>query len=100
MIYLLLSYNKHGKFDKILLKIVILLSAAITSGQSNTSIAESLDTNSQPITRGQLQSVIDQLQSNNAVQDKKLNNIGSIKVKIFLIERFNRTKSKLKGFLI
>jgi len=81
-------------------KIATLSLAAITSGQSNTSIAESLDTNSQPITRGQLQSVIDQLQSNNAVQDKKLNNIGSIKVKIFLIERFNRTKSKLKGFLI
>jgi len=33
-------------------KVVILLSAAIISGQGDTSMAESLDTNSQPITRG------------------------------------------------
>jgi len=36
------------------LKVVILLSAATTSGQGNTSIAESLDTDSQVVTRGQL----------------------------------------------
>jgi len=35
-------------------KAVILLSAAIISGRADTSIAESLDTNSQPIIRGQL----------------------------------------------
>jgi len=35
-------------------KVVILSLAAIISGQGNTSIAKSLDTNSQPITRGQL----------------------------------------------
>jgi len=32
---------------------------AIISGQRDTSIAESLNTDSQPITRGQLQLVID-----------------------------------------
>jgi len=50
--YLLLSYNKHGKFNKMLPKAVILLSAAIISGQSDTSIAKSLDTDSQPIIKG------------------------------------------------
>jgi len=35
-------------------KVVILLSAAITSRRGDTSIAESLDADSQPITRGQL----------------------------------------------
>jgi len=33
-------------------KVVILLSAATISGWADTSIAKSLDTNSQPITRG------------------------------------------------
>jgi len=48
-------------------KAAISSSAATISGRGNTSIAESLDTDSQPITRGQLQLVIDQLQNNNAV---------------------------------
>jgi len=46
MTYLLPSYNKHGKFNKMPLKAAILLLAAIISGQGNTSIAESLDINS------------------------------------------------------
>jgi len=46
MIYLLPSYNKHRKFDKMLPKVVILSSAATTSGQGDTSIAKSLDTDS------------------------------------------------------
>jgi len=54
VIYLLPSYNKHRKVDKILLKVVILLLAATISGQGNTSIAKSLDADSQPIIRGQL----------------------------------------------
>jgi len=51
MTHSLPSYNKHGKFDKMPLKAVILLSAATTSGQSNTSIAKSLDANSQVVIR-------------------------------------------------
>jgi len=61
VIYLLLSYNKHGKFDKMPPKAVILLLVATISGQGDTSIAESLDTDSQVVIRGQLQSVLDQL---------------------------------------
>jgi len=40
---------------------------ATISRQSNTSIAKSLDTDLQLITKGQLQLVINQLQDNNAV---------------------------------
>jgi len=49
------------------LKAATSLSAATISGQRDTSIAKSLDTNSQPITRGQLQLVINQLQGDNTV---------------------------------
>jgi len=54
VIYLLPSHNKHGKFNKMPPKVVILSSAAIISGRANTSMAESLDIDLQPITRGQL----------------------------------------------
>jgi len=54
VIYLLPSYNKHGKFDKIPLKVVTSSLAAIISGQGDTSIAKSLDTDLQVVTRGQL----------------------------------------------
>jgi len=43
MTYLLPSYNKHEKFDKMLFKVATLSSAAIISGWGDTSIAESLD---------------------------------------------------------
>jgi len=43
------------------LKAAISSSAATTSRQSDTSIAESSDTNSQVVTKGQLQAVLDQL---------------------------------------
>jgi len=52
VIYLLPSYNKHRKFNKMLPKAVILLLTAIISGQGNISIAKSLNTDSQPIIRG------------------------------------------------
>jgi len=54
MIYSLPSYNKYGKFNKMPLKIVILSLAATTSRWGDTSIAKSLDANSQPIIKGQL----------------------------------------------
>jgi len=58
IIYLLLSYNKHRKFNKIPLKAAILSLVATISRQGDTSIAESLDADLQLITRGQLQLVI------------------------------------------
>jgi len=52
--YLLPSYNKYGKFDKMPLKAAISSSAVIILGRGDTSMAESLDTDLQLITRGQL----------------------------------------------
>jgi len=40
-------------------KVAQSLSAATTLGRGDTSMAESLDTNSQVVTRGQLQAVLD-----------------------------------------
>jgi len=54
MIYSLPSHNKHEKIDKMPPKAVILSSAATISGWADTNIAESLNTDSQLITRGQL----------------------------------------------
>jgi len=54
IIYLLPNYNKHNKFDKMPPKVAVLLSAAIISGYSDTSMAKSLDINSQVVTKGQL----------------------------------------------
>jgi len=51
MIYLLPSYNKHEKINKMLLKAAILSSVAIIFGWADTSVAESLDINLQLITR-------------------------------------------------
>jgi len=58
MIYLLLSHDKHRKINKMLPKAATSSLAATISRQADTSIAKSLDTNSQLITRGQLQLVI------------------------------------------
>jgi len=58
VIYSLPSYNKHRKFDKMLPKAAISLSAAIISGWGNTSMAESLNTDLQVVMRGQLQLVL------------------------------------------
>jgi len=54
MTHSLPSHNKHGKFDKMPPKAVILLLAATISRQADTSIAESLDTDSQLIIKRQL----------------------------------------------
>jgi len=52
VIYLLPSYNKHGKIDKMLPKAATLSLAVTISGWADTSIAESSDTDSQLIIRG------------------------------------------------
>jgi len=43
VIYLLPSYNKYKKFNKMPPKVVVLLLAVIISRRGNTSIAESLN---------------------------------------------------------
>jgi len=56
--YSLPSYNKHGKFDKMPPKAAILSLAATISGRGDTSMAESSDADSQVVTKGQLQLVL------------------------------------------
>ena len=48
------GYDKHGKFDKMPPKVAILSLVATISGRADTSMAESLDTDSQVVIRGQL----------------------------------------------
>jgi len=43
MIYLLPGYNKHGKINKMLPKVVVLSLAVIISRRGDTSMAESSD---------------------------------------------------------
>jgi len=49
VIYLLPSHNKHRKFDKMLLKVAILLLAATISGRGDISIAKSSDADLQVV---------------------------------------------------
>ena len=44
--------------------------------------------------------VIKEINNNQEVFKNRIDKIGTVKVKILLIERFNRTRSKLRGFLI
>ena len=73
------------------------LTAATTLGLGgDTSMA---DTNSQLITRGQLQEMVNQLLDNNRILKEHINGIGAVKVKLPLIKRFLGERLKLKGFL-
>ena len=57
------------------------------------------DTDSQIVTIGQLQFIINQLIGNGQALENKINKIGMSKVKMPLIKRFSGEKAKLKGFL-
>ena len=53
----------------------------------------------QLVTIDRLKEVIERIDINNIGLEAKIKDIRTIKVKILLIERFNRTRNKLKGFL-
>ena len=71
------------------------LTAATTLG-GDTSMA---DIDSQLITQGQLQEMVNYLQDNNRILKERINRIGVVKVKLPLIKWFIGEKLKLKGFL-
>ena len=75
-----------------------LTAATISRLGNNTSMAE--DTNSQLVTVGQLQEIVNRLTDNNKILKERISGIGAAKVKLPLIKRFLEEKSKLKGFLI
>ena len=57
------------------------------------------DINSQVVTMGQLQQIINQLTSNRQALENKIVELGIFKVKIPFIKKFSGEKAKLKGFL-
>ena len=75
----------------------ILITVTTLGLVGNTSIA---NIDSQVVTIGQLQVVVNQLINNSIVLDNKINGIGISKVKMLSIKRFSGEKAKLKGFLI
>jgi len=70
--------------------------AATTLGPTDTSMA---NTDSQVVTRGQLQEIVDYLQDNNRILKEHINGIRAVKIKLPLIKRFVGERLKLKGFL-
>ena len=54
---------------------------------------------SQVVTIGQLQQIINQLTSNRQVLENKITEMGISKIKMLLIKKFSGKKAKLKGFL-
>ena len=57
------------------------------------------NTDSQVVTIGQLQQIINQLTSNRQVLENKITEIGMSKVKMPSVKRFSNKKAKFKGFL-
>ena len=49
---------------------------------------------------GQLRSIIEQIENNQKVFKVRINDIGVVKLKMLAVKRFNRTRLKLKGFLV
>ena len=52
------------------------------------------------VTIGRLKEVIKRMDANNIGLKARIKDIGLLRVKILLIKRFNRTRNRLKGFLI
>jgi hypothetical protein len=73
-------------------------STAATTSRSggDTSIAHA---DSQVVTQGQLQEIVNHLQENNQLLSKKIDGMGMARVKLPSIKRFLGERSKLKGFL-
>ena len=70
-----------------------------TSSRGDISITESSQPDLQNITIGQLRSIIKQIKNNQKAFSIRINNIGTVKLKMLVVKRFNKTKLKLKRFL-
>src|SRR6266550_3162652 len=72
---------------------------ATTSGE-NTSMANNIRLlDLQVVTMKELKEIVEYINNNTQALDNKVNEIGITKVKLPSIERFDGTRSKLKGFL-
>ena len=81
-------------------KVAPLTTLGASTLRDDTSIEDDNSSQSQLVTIGRLKEVIKRIDINNIGLKAKIKDIRTIKVKILLIERFNRTRNKLKGFLI
>ena len=66
----------------------------------NTSIEDNRSSKLQLVTINRLKKVIKRIDTNNIGLKARVKDIGIIKVKMLLIKRFNRSRNRLKGFLI
>ena len=82
-------------------KALVMMSSPSTSRRDDdTSIVDDdMTQDSQLVTTKVLRHIVDQINNNQLALDNKINGIGLSKVKLLSIERFDRTRSKLKGFL-
>jgi len=71
-----------------------------TSPGHNTNIVGTLKPDLQVITIGQFKAVIDQVNAGQDAFNNKLKSIGTKKVKLLAVNRFNRLRVKLKDYLI
>ena len=62
-------------------------------------MVEDDDVDSQVIIMRELKAIVEQMNNNTEALDNKVQSIGVGKVKLPSIERFDGTRSKLKGFL-
>ena len=67
--------------------------------RNDTSIGDDDSSQLQLVTIARLKEVIKRIDINNAGLKAKIKDIGTIKVKILLIKRFDGIRNKLKGFL-
>jgi len=72
------------------------LATATTLGPGDTSMD---NRDSQVVTQGQLQEMVNYLQDNNRILKERINRIRVAKIKLPLIKQFLGEKLKLKGFL-
>ena len=69
-----------------------------SSSQGDTSMGEAL-VDSQVVTMAQLKSVISQIEGNTEALNKRLTDIGTAKIKLLTVERYNGSRIGLKGYL-
>ena len=78
--------------------VTTLLTVATTLGISED--VSILNASLQLVIVGQLQEIVNWLIENNTILKSRINGIGVVKVKLFLVKRFLGDKVKLKEFLI
>src|SRR5271170_7750109 len=72
----------------------------VTPNDRDISMVEDDEVDSQLVTIKELRAIVEQMNNNTKALDNKVQSIGVGKVKLPSIERFDGTRSKLKGFLL